>query len=111
MVSRKIDESELSANQKMALSLMLSGNNVFLCGSAGTGKSSLIQIFKEKYQGNCVVVAPTGVAAINVEGQTIHSFFMLPPSLMTEDTVQDIVDKEDWRSSLGELEDNSDDEY
>lgn len=88
MVSRKIDESELSANQKMALSLMLSGNNVFLCGSAGTGKSSLIQIFKEKYQGNCVVVAPTGVAAINVEGQTIHSFFMLPPGLLVPDNLE-----------------------
>ena len=88
MVSRKIDESELSANQKMALSLMLSGKNVFLCGSAGTGKSSLIQIFKEKYQGNCVVVAPTGVAAINVEGQTIHSFFMLPPGLLVPDNLE-----------------------
>ena len=88
MASRKIDESELSANQKMALSLMLSGNNVFLCGSAGTGKSSLIQIFKEKYQGNCVVVAPTGVAAINVEGQTIHSFFMLPPGLLVPDNLE-----------------------
>ena len=88
MANRKIDESELSSDQKMALSLMLSGNNVFLCGSAGTGKSSLIQIFKEKYQGNCVVVAPTGVAAINVEGQTIHSFFMLPPGLLVPDNLE-----------------------
>ena len=88
MASIKIDESELSADQKMALSLMLSGKNVFLCGSAGTGKSSLIHLFKEKYQGNCVVVAPTGVAAINIEGQTIHSFFMLPPGLLVPDNLE-----------------------
>lgn len=88
MASRKIDESELSADQKMALSLMLSGKNVYISGSAGTGKTSLIQIFKEKYQGNCVVVAPTGVAAINVEGQTIHSFFMLPPGLLVPDNLE-----------------------
>lgn len=88
MASRKIDESELSVDQKMALSLMLSGKNVFCGGSAGTGKSSLIHLFKEKYQGNCVVVAPTGVAAINIEGQTIHSFFMLPPGLLVPDNLE-----------------------
>ena len=88
MASSKIDESELSVDQKMALSLMLSGKNVFCAGSAGTGKSSLIHLFKEKYQGNCVVVAPTGVAAINIEGQTIHSFFMLPPGLLVPDNLE-----------------------
>jgi len=88
MANKKISESELSSDQKMALSLMLSGKNTFLCGGAGTGKTSLIQIFKEKYQGNCVVVAPTGVAAINVEGQTIHSFFMLPPGLLVPDNLE-----------------------
>ena len=88
MANRKINESELSADQKMALSLMLSGKNVFCAGSAGTGKSSLIHLFKEKYQGNCVVVAPTGIAAINIEGQTIHSFFMLPPGLLVPDNLE-----------------------
>ncbi|NBP96037.1 MAG: AAA family ATPase, partial [Gammaproteobacteria bacterium] len=52
---------------------------VFVTGSAGTGKSTLIEVLRSELQKNLVVVAPTGVAALNVQGQTIHSFFQLPP--------------------------------
>ncbi len=52
---------------------------IFLTGRAGTGKSTLLRYFKEKTSKNIVVLASTGIAAINVGGQTIHSFFMLPP--------------------------------
>lgn len=50
---------------------------LFISGKAGTGKSTLIECIRQKYKGdmNAVVLAPTGVAALNVEGQTIHSFF------------------------------------
>ena len=73
---------QLGSEQNLALQLMLSGKNVFLTGSAGTGKSTVINTFKEQYKGNCVVVAPTGIAALNVGGQTIHSFFMFAPGLI-----------------------------
>jgi len=50
---------------------------IFVSGKAGTGKSTLIDCIRHKYnrQKNVVVLAPTGVAALNVKGQTIHSFF------------------------------------
>ena len=47
---------------------------VFVTGKAGTGKSTLLQYFREHTSKNIVVLAPTGVAAVNVRGQTIHSF-------------------------------------
>lgn len=47
----------------------------FITGKAGTGKSTLLKYFLERALGNVVVLAPTGVAALNVGGQTIHSFF------------------------------------
>jgi len=52
--------------------------NVFLTGRAGTGKTTFLRYVKEHSQKRLVVVAPTGVAAINAQGVTIHSFFQLP---------------------------------
>lgn len=55
-----------------------------VCGKAGTGKSTLIQyITNYLKRPNTVVVAPTGVAALNVGGMTIHSFFKFPPRLLS----------------------------
>jgi ATP-dependent DNA helicase PIF1 len=51
--------------------------HIFITGSAGTGKSSLLGHFKEHTNKTIAVLAPTGIAAINVKGQTIHSFFKL----------------------------------
>jgi ATP-dependent DNA helicase PIF1 len=58
---------------------------IFISGQAGTGKSVLIDIIKERYhdEKNIVVAAPTGVTALNVEGQTLHSLFRLPLGLLT----------------------------
>lgn len=50
-------------------------SSVFLTGKAGTGKSTLLKEFIENTQKRVVVLAPTGIAAVNVGGQTIHSFF------------------------------------
>ena len=50
---------------------------VFLTGKAGTGKTTFLKYIKDQYEGNMVVLAYTGVAAINAGGQTIHSFFHL----------------------------------
>ncbi len=55
--------------------------NYFITGKAGTGKSVLLRYFIENTKKKVAVLAPTGIAAINVGGQTIHSFFGLKPSL------------------------------
>ena len=52
--------------------------HIFLTGKAGTGKTTFLKSLPEKTHKRMVVVAPTGVAAINAGGQTIHSFFQLP---------------------------------
>ncbi|NOX87098.1 MAG: AAA family ATPase [Chlorobi bacterium] len=54
------------------------GNNIFLTGRAGTGKTTFLHRLKELSPKRMIVVAPTGVAAINAGGVTIHSFFQLP---------------------------------
>lgn len=54
------------------------GVNVFLTGKAGTGKTTFLRRLKERSPKRMVVVAPTGVAAINAGGVTIHSFFQFP---------------------------------
>ncbi|MEL6378115.1 MAG: AAA family ATPase, partial [Pseudomonadota bacterium] len=56
--------------------------NLFLTGRAGTGKTTLLKRFLEDAGDEAVVLAPTGVAAMNAGGQTIHSFFKLPPRLI-----------------------------
>jgi len=63
-----------------ALALIEGGQeHVFVTGRAGTGKSTLLHLLVEETHRRVAVVAPTGLAAINVGGQTIHSFFRLPP--------------------------------
>lgn len=58
--------------------------SIFVTGKAGTGKSTLIQWLCQQLKG-CAVVAPTAIAAINVHGDTIHSFFGLPPAHIDPD--------------------------
>jgi hypothetical protein len=55
-----------------------SNRSVFLTGKAGTGKTTFLKYIKENIQKQTAVLAPTGVAAINAGGVTIHSFFQLP---------------------------------
>ena len=81
---------QLNSEQQSALNAMMAGHNVFLTGEAGTGKSTVLREFRRQCNRACAVLAPTGVAAINVGGSTIHSFFMLKPGLMTEDTIDEI---------------------
>lgn len=69
---------EINDEYKKALKCINEGNNIFITGEAGTGKSFFLKLLKLKLrkQGKrYVVLAPTGVAALNVGGETIHSFF------------------------------------
>lgn len=59
-------------------------DNFFVTGRAGTGKSTLLKFFKEKTSKNVAVLAPTGIAALNAGGQTIHSFFKFRPGITGE---------------------------
>ena len=71
---------ELSDDFKYVLdSLEKQKTNLFVTGRAGTGKSTLLQLFRNTTHKKTVVLAPTGIAALNVKGQTIHSFFGFPP--------------------------------
>lgn len=54
------------------------GTSIFLTGKAGTGKTTFLRNVVEHSTKRLIVVAPTGVAAINAGGVTIHSFFQLP---------------------------------
>ena len=58
--------------------------NLFITGKAGTGKSTLLQYFKENTKKDYVVLAPTGVSAIKIGGETIHSFFQIPPGKIVQ---------------------------
>ena len=70
---------KLSNEQSSIFNLIETTNdNYYITGKAGTGKSVLLQYFTEHTGKRVVVVAPTGVAALNVGGQTIHSFFKMP---------------------------------
>ncbi len=62
--------------------------NLFLTGRAGTGKTTLLRRFLSEAGDKAVIVAPTGVAAMNAGGQTIHSFFKLPPRLIEAQDVR-----------------------
>ena len=71
---------ELSPDFKYALDrIEKQEQNVFITGRAGTGKSTLLQLYRNTTRKKVVVLAPTGIAALNVKGQTIHSFFGFPP--------------------------------
>jgi len=75
------DKKPLELNEDFKYTLDIiekSRRNVFITGRAGTGKSTLLQLFRNTTRKKTVVLAPTGVAALNVKGQTIHSFFNFP---------------------------------
>lgn len=63
-----------------------SNRNIFLTGKAGTGKTTFLKFIRENCPKQMAVVAPTGVAAINAGGVTIHSFFQLPLSPFIPET-------------------------
>ena len=88
MTSSKNTSLDMSDQFKEALHIMESGrDNLFVTGKAGTGKSTLLTYFRDHTQKRFVILAPTGVAAVNIGGQTIHSFFKFRPDV-TPDRVR-----------------------
>ena len=67
---------EINPEFARALELIQAGqSNLFITGRAGTGKSTLLEYFRDHADDEPVILAPTGVAALNVRGQTLHRFF------------------------------------
>lgn len=78
--------------------------NLFVTGKAGTGKSTLLQLFRNTTHKKVAVLAPTGVAALNVQGQTIHSFFGFPPRIVTPSEAARKVTRKDLLRMYKNLE-------
>lgn len=82
---------EINREFRTALDIMENTTrHVLITGRAGTGKSTLLEYFRSRTSKKIVVLAPTGVAAVNVRGQTIHSFFNFGTNI-TVDSVKRIV--------------------
>lgn len=77
--------------------------HLFITGKAGTGKSTLLQYFRYKTTKTVAILAPTGVAAINIKGQTIHSFFQFKPDI-TPESVGDLPIRKAKRKLFKELD-------
>ncbi|HBG81594.1 TPA: AAA family ATPase [candidate division CPR2 bacterium] len=91
---------ELNDQFQRAYNLMENSlRNIFITGKAGTGKSTLLNYFRENTKKKVVVLAPTGVAAINVKGQTIHSFFKFKPDI-TLAKVKKLKEKKNEKANL-----------
>lgn len=61
---------------------------IFVTGGGGTGKSTFIKYLNSRYNGRVLKSAPTGIAALNIEGKTVHSLFRMPPKLITADDIE-----------------------
>ncbi|MFH1829400.1 MAG: AAA family ATPase [Pseudomonadota bacterium] len=82
-----MDITKIEINEQFAKALEIieqGSKHLFVTGKAGTGKSTLLQYFRETTKRQIVVLAPTGVAAVNIGGQTIHSFFGFKPDITIE---------------------------
>lgn len=67
---------------------------IFVSGEAGTGKSVLINQIEKRYPIRVIIkVAPTGIAALHIGGQTIHSFFRIPTGVLTEKRILNVLSK------------------
>lgn len=85
------DEIKITYEFRQILDLLENSNeNLFISGKAGTGKSTLLNHFCNTTNKNYVVLAPTGVAALNVKGRTLHSFFQFP--------IKDILERGDIKT-------------
>ena len=78
---------EITPEYELVLQAISRGDSyIFISGRAGTGKTTLVHYLRSQLTEQVVVVAPTGVAALQVKGVTIHSFFRFPPRLIFPET-------------------------
>ena len=77
MDEKTIDKDNIQFQNALNL-VQFTSSSLFLTGKAGTGKSTFLRYVCKNTKKKYVVLAPTGIAAINAGGSTIHSFFKLP---------------------------------
>lgn len=101
----KINPLNLNQEKRFVLRKMEGSNeNMFITGKAGTGKSYLLSCFLEHTKKKVAVVAPTGMAALDVNGMTIHHFFGLKPELQVPEKLDGSVIYGNKRELFRELE-------
>ena len=84
-----LDLPELAPEQQAVFeAIELTQQHIFVTGRAGTGKSTLLNYLASRTSKNLVICAPTGVAALNVGGQTVHSLFRLPIGVIADHDIQ-----------------------
>lgn len=106
MTNTKHKQPRIDINEQFrhALDIMEdSDRSIFITGRAGTGKSTLLNYFRNITRKKVAVLAPTGVAALNVKGQTIHSFFRFKPGI-TPDRVKKLRSSGDNESIYHKLD-------
>jgi hypothetical protein len=97
-----VSEVSLSAEQQAVFDrIETTRDNLFVTGRAGTGKSTLLNHLAENTSKQIVICAPTGVAALNVGGQTIHSLFRLPIGVIAD---HDLEQNDALRKLLGTID-------
>lgn len=79
-----MEKGQYDVGTDAALVAIMSGENVFVSGPGGTGKTYLINMIQSMYGDSCITVAPTGVAALNVNGATAHRTFDLAAGVSME---------------------------
>ncbi len=87
-VSPKDENGEAPVYGPLLKEILTSRRNLFLTGRAGTGKTTLLKRLLRDAGDKAVVLAPTGLAAVNAGGQTIHSFFKFPPRMLDKADVK-----------------------
>ena len=88
MVENNFTFDPNNKEQQKAFELVKNTNSsLFITGKAGTGKTTFIKRIQQEINKNFLVLAPTGIAALKVEGQTIHSVFRFPFGTITPDTI------------------------
>lgn len=91
-----LGSNTLTDEYRQALTLMeFTKKNIYITGRAGTGKSTLLRHFCANTSKRFVVLAPTGVAAINVQGTTLNSFFHLPYGVLETHDVKYLLRKKE----------------
>lgn len=93
-----LENLDFTGDFKKAFDLLESDTPyIFITGKAGTGKSTLLRYFRENTNKQVVVLAYTGVAAMNIQGVTIHSFFGFPPRPITRKDIKEQPEMEIYK--------------
>ncbi|MFZ2511466.1 MAG: AAA family ATPase [Gordonia sp. (in: high G+C Gram-positive bacteria)] len=101
---RERDGLTITAEFQSALDHLRAGRHLFLTGKAGTGKSTLIRLHTESTPRRTITVAPTGIAALNVDGYTIHRLFSFPKGVTVDHVRSDKYRPNRFAKALSSLD-------